>query len=55
VFNAKGTQRSLGFYGGWSNTPGQTISYWVELVVDKPVQMVSERVVWTSTCTVVNQ
>jgi molecular chaperone DnaK (HSP70) len=42
-----------GFYGGWRNTPGETISYWVQLVVTKPISYTSEKVTWSTTCTTV--
>jgi actin-like ATPase involved in cell morphogenesis len=49
-----GTTRAPGgFYGGWSNTPGETISYWVQLVVTKPISYTSEKVTWSTTCTTV--
>jgi actin-like ATPase involved in cell morphogenesis len=49
-----GTHRANGgFYGGWSNTPGETIRYWVQLVVTKPVQYTSEQITWSTTCTTV--
>jgi hypothetical protein len=48
------TRANGGFYGGWSNTPGETISYWVQLVVTKPVPYTSEQVTWSTTCTTVS-
>jgi hypothetical protein len=50
-----GTHRANGgFYGGWSNTPGETITYWVQLVVTRPIQYTSEQINWSTTCTTVS-
>jgi hypothetical protein len=54
VTGAGTTRANGGFYGGWRNTPGETIRYWVQLVVTKPIAYTSEQVTWSTTCTTVS-
>jgi cell division ATPase FtsA len=55
VSKAGTTRANGGFYGGWSHTPGSTVSHWVQLVVTKPVAYTSEQVTWSATCTTVTE
>jgi hypothetical protein len=54
VTRAGTTRANGGFYGGWQTPAGSTITYWVQLVVTKPVAYTSEQVTWSSTCTTVS-